>query len=169
MTNTPIIRLTARRRSRHAVVHVHRVGRPERRYCVSLARYRQLRQRALEWICIRGAHASGSFYRGDFAVSVWQVGEQTNIELQATDALQLPVNELGFTHQAPLLGEPAADRDPLRQVQIRAIVESGQRFAARIAGLLQARHEARETGCRAASPAHLPVPPESADADRSDP
>lgn len=76
--------------------------------------------------------------------------------------LKIPPRRLGKSYAS------TTNHDPLREAQIQAIADSGQRFAARIAGLLQARHVARESACPAASPSHLPVPPESADADRCD-
>src|SRR5690606_34596531 len=101
MTNTPTIRVTASRRSGHAVVYVHRAGRPVRRYRVSLARYKQLRQRAFDWTCLAagsarrpplpGLRTSGHWDHACFRVNVWLVAEQAGNEVPAADALPQPV------------------------------------------------------------------------------
>lgn len=101
MTNTPIITLTARRRSGHAVVHVHRAGQPSRRYRVSLARYKSLRERALDWICLPGLHANSWFFRTGFGVNVFPAAAAA---AAPSSAEALAVDAFGFTQQASPAG-----------------------------------------------------------------
>ncbi len=170
MTNTPTIRVTASRRSGHAVVFVHRAGRPSRRYRVSLARYKQLRQRAFDWVCLAagsarrpplpGLRTSGHWNHACFRVNVWLVAG----EVPAADALPQPVDAFGFTHQAPLLGTyPAAPDSHERRPVDRAGIASPCAHAARTEPLASALPASSDPVTQAqAGPASPSVRPDTA-------
>jgi hypothetical protein len=67
--STPIATIKGYRRTVGAVVTFAREGRPSHRYCVTLKRYRALREWAVRLAGAPGT--SGAWMRSSFTVSLW--------------------------------------------------------------------------------------------------